>query len=156
MNKFFIDNWKYIIIVLGIIIVAALGSLFVSLGLDWFSTLTKPSIFVSSFIIPIAWSIIYTTFAIVLCLWVKKENLKKDTIILLILNGILNILWCLFFFTFNNTLLGLVAIIINLILAILLIINIYNTKPIYSYILSIYPLWLSIATCLNLATWILN
>ena len=122
MIKFFIDNWKYIVIILGIAIVAALGSLFVSLGLDWFSTLTKPSIFVSSFIIPIAWSIIYTTFAIVLCLWVKKENLKKDTIIL----------------------------------AIFLTINIYKTKPVYSYILSIYPLWLSIATCLNLSTWILN
>ena len=156
MIKFFIDNWKYIVIILGIAIVAALGSLIVSLGLDWFQTLTKPSNFVPSFIIPIAWSIIYTAFTIILCLWVKKENLKKDTIILLILNGLLNVLWCLFFFTFKNTLLGLVTIIINLILAILLTINIYKTKPVYSYILSIYPLWLSIATCLNLSTWILN
>ena len=156
MSKFLKDKWKYIITVLAIVAVAGLGTLFVNLGLDWFKTLSKPSNFIPSIIIPIVWSVIYITYAVILCIWQNKTPLPNKTLILLILNGIFNILWCLFFFTLNNTLLGLVAIIFNLILAIILTIDIYKKVPLYSYLLSIYPAWLCLATCLNLATWILN
>lgn len=156
MNNFFKSYWKYVIVVLSIALVAGLGSLFVNLGLDWFEKLEKPTNFIPSFVIPIVWSIIYTTYAIILCIWLKNENLPMHTLVFLILNGIFNILWCLVFFTLNNTLLGLIVIVLNLILAILLTIDIYKKIPLFSYILSIYPVWLCLATCLNLSTWILN
>lgn len=156
MSNFFKDNWKCIITVLSIILVAGLGSLFVNLGQEWFSLLKTPSNFIPSFVIPIVWSIIYLSFAFILCIWQKKENLPTSTFVLLILNGSFNVLWCLLFFTLNSTLLGLIAIILNLILAILLILNIFKYKKIFSFILSIYPIWLCLATCLNLSTWILN
>ncbi|MBQ8845453.1 MAG: tryptophan-rich sensory protein [Clostridia bacterium] len=156
MNNFFKTYWKYVIVVLSIVLVAGLGSLFVNLGLDWFGKLEKPTNFIPSFVIPVVWSIIYTSYAIVLCIWLKNENIPISTIVFLILNGVFNILWCLFFFTLNNTLLGLIVIVINLILAILLTIDIYKKIPLFSYILSLYPVWLCLATCLNLSTWILN
>ena len=156
MNKFFNKYWKYIVVVLSIVLVAGLGTLFVNLGTAWFGTLVKPSNFIPDIVIPIVWSVIYLSFAIILCLWVKKKNLTTKTLFLLIINGIFNILWCLLFFTLNNTLLGLIAIIFNLILAWILILNINKQEKLYSYILSIYPIWLCLATCLNLATWILN
>ncbi len=148
--------YKCTIIVVSIALIAGLGSLFVNLGLDWFASLEKPSKFIPAFIIPIVWSIIYVSYAVILCLWQKNDDFSTKTLVLLILNGILNILWCLLFFTFNNTLLGLIAIIFNLILSILLTLNIYKKFPIYGYVLSISPIWLSLATTLNLATWILN
>ena len=156
MYKFFDSKWKYFIVVLAIALVAGLGSLFVNLGMDWFSTLNKPSRFVPSFVFGIVWSVIYITFAIIICLWIRKEKLPKSTFILLIVNGVLNVLWCLLFFTLNNTILGLVAIVLNLIAAIILWINMFKFKPVYAYITSIYPIWISLATCLNLALWILN
>ena len=45
---------------------------------------------------------------------------------------------------------------LNLILGFVLIVDILKYKPLFGYILSIYPIWLSIATTLNLALWILN
>lgn len=147
---------SYILIILSISIVAGLGSLFVNLGMEWFATLDTPSEFPPNFIIPIVWSIIYVVFAIVLCVWVSKESLPISTIILLIINGIFNILWCLLFFTLNQTLWGVISIVILLILAYLLVINVYKYNKVYSYFIAIYPLWVSIATTLNLALWILN
>lgn len=156
MNNFFKSAWKYIITILAIALVAGLGTLFVNLGFDWFDTLSKPTNFIPPAIIPIVWTIIYLSFAVILCIWQKNENLPVSTLVLLILNGAFNILWCLLFFALNSTLLGLITIVLNLVFAILLIVNIYKRFPVYAYILSIYPLWLCLATCLNLATWILN
>ena len=111
---------------------------------------------IPNFIIPIVWTIIYLTFAIVNFLWIKNDNIPKRTIILMVINGILNVLWCLIFFTLNKLFLGNIFIILNLIAGFILINNIFKNKKVYSYFLLIYPIWLSIATTLNLALWILN
>lgn len=147
---------NYIIIIASILAVAGLGSIFVNLGMEWYDTLNRPTYFVPNFLIPIMWTIIYSIFAIVLCNWVSKEDLPKDTIILLILNGIFNVLWCLLFFTLNQPLWGVVSIVLLLILAYLLVANIYKYNKVYAYFTALYPIWVSIATTLNLALWILN
>ena len=139
-----------------IIAIAVLGSIFVNLGSSWFNTLTTPTKWIPNFIIPIVWTIIYLTFAIVNFLWIKNDNIPKRTIILMVINGILNVLWCLIFFTLNKLFLGNIFIILNLIAGFILINNIFKNKKVYSYFLLIYPIWLSIATTLNLALWILN
>lgn len=145
-----------IFIVVGILIVAGLGTLFVNLGMDWFNALDKPSQWIPNIVIPIVWTIIYALFGIILILWNKKGDIPKDVVVWLIINGVLNILWCLLFFTLNLTFVGNIAIILNLIAGIVLFLKIYKTQPLYATILSIYPIWLSIATTLNLALWILN
>lgn len=139
-----------------ILLVAVLGSIFVNIGMDWFNSLSKPSDWIANFIIPVVWTIIYLAFAIINFIWIKNDEISKKIIILMIINGILNVVWCLVFFTLKQLLLGDIVIIINLILGIVLIVEILKTKPLYGLILSIYPIWLSIATTLNLAVWILN
>lgn len=147
---------RIISVVAPIVLVAVLGSVFVNLGMDWFNGLTKPSQWIPNWVIPVVWTIIYITFAVVLLIWTNKESLKKSTLALLITNGILNILWCLVFFTLNLTFIGNIVIILNLIAGIALWVNIFLQKKNYAYWLSLYPIWLSIATTLNLALWILN
>mgnify|MGYP002627217797 CR=1 FL=1 len=148
---------KNIIITLtSILLVAVLGTVFVNLGMDWFNGLVKPNQWILNIIIPIVWTIIYLAFAVVLTLWQLKNTLNKKIVILLILNGLLNVLWCLIFFALHLTLLGNITIIINLIAGILLINEFKNANITYWPILIIYPIWLSIATALNTALWILN
>ena len=151
------NNVKRIIsVVAPIVVVAVLGSIFVNLGMDWFNGLTKPTQWIPNWVIPIAWTIIYITFAVVLLIWSSKDQIPQSTKILLIVNGILNILWCLVFFALKLTFVGNIVIILNLIAGIALCVNIFIQKKIYAYWLSLYPIWLSIATTLNLALWILN
>lgn len=147
---------RIISVIVPIVLVAVLGSIFVNLGMDWFNSLNKPSQWIPNWVIPVVWTIIYITFAVVLLKWTSKEELNKSTFALLVVNGILNILWCLVFFTLNLTFIGNIGIILNLIAGIALWVNIFLQKKNYAYFLSIYPIWLSIATTLNLALWILN
>lgn len=148
--------WAIVIALVSVGLVAGLGSLFVQLGNDWFDALVKPSEWIPNFVIPVVWSVIYLTLAIILVLWIKKENLPRKVIWLLGINGVFNTLWCLVFFTLNQLFLGNVFLIFNLILAVKLILEIYKTQKIYSAILLIYPAWLCVATSLNMAVWILN
>ena len=139
------NNVKRIIsVVAPIVVVAVLGSIFVNLGMDWFNGLNKPTQWIPNWVIPVVWTVIYLTFMVILLLWTNKESLKKSTIALLIANGILNILWCLVFFTLQLTFVGNIVIILNLIASIALWVNIFTQKPIYSYWLIIYPIGLAL------------
>lgn len=143
--------------ILAVLIVAILGTIFTNVGLDWLiTTLEKPKMWLNEAIIPIVWSIIYTSYAIYLIYIVYKDKMHKTLLSYLVINGILNILWCLVFFSLKNILLGLVIININLLSSFFLIIEIFKTNKKWGYYLMIYPTWLTIATCLNLAIWILN
>lgn len=139
-----------------ILVVAILGSIFVNIGMSWFNALTKPSQWIPNIVIPIVWTIIYSTFAVVNFFWIKNNKIPLSTTILMIINGVLNVLWCLCFFALKLLFIGNIVIILNLILGFILIVNIYTKKQLYAYILSVYPVWLSIATTLNLSLWILN
>ena len=147
---------RIVSIVAPIVLVAVLGSVFVNLGMDWFNALVKPSQWIPNWVIPVVWTVIYITFAIVLLNWSNKEEIPTSTKVLLIANGILNVLWCLVFFTFKLTFAGNIVILLNLIAGVVLWIDIFLKKKIYAYFLSIYPIWLTIASTLNLAMWILN
>jgi len=146
----------YSIPVLGTILVASLGGVFVKKGMSWYEKLVKPTEWIPTPVIPIMWTIIYTVFIFYTIHLVRKEKGNKRIISLLIINGVLNVLWCLVFFTLNSLFMGLVIIILNLIASMLLLKEICKTSEVYSYILTVYPAWLSVATSLNLACWILN
>ncbi len=149
-------NKRILYSVLPVVLVAVLGSIFVNIGLNWFNSLIKPDDWISNWIIPIVWTVIYTITAVGLYRILGREKLEKETMILFIINGILNVLWCLIFFTLEQKLLGLVVIIINLIASVLLLVNLNKNYKIFYYWLLVYPTWLSIATTLNLAVWIMN
>lgn len=145
---------NYVYIVMSVLVVAGLGTLFTSLGMTWYIGLSKPSMWVPSFVFPVVWSAVYII-AIVLMIFYKSRGiLDLKSIILFALNGLLNVIWCLVFFTLGLTLLGNIVIILNLILSIYLFLEIVD-KPL-GFLLAIYPFWLCIATSLNLAIWILN
>ena len=139
-----------------IVLVAVLGTIFTQLGMGWFNGLNKPSEWVPAFIFPIVWSVIYLLFVYVLLKWQSRRPLTKENITLLIINGVLNILWCLVFFTLNQLLLGNVVIIINALFGLRLYFEICKEDAMNGLIISVYPIWLCIASTLNLALWILN
>ena len=156
MKDFLKNNLNIIITLVAVFLVAGLGSLFVNMGLEWLEGLNKPSEWIPNFVIPIVWSIIYLSFAIIFSILLKQKLVSKKLIILSIVNGILNILWCLVFFTLNQLLLGNILIILNAFFGVLLLIEMIKTSKLYVNLLWIYPIWLFVATTLNLSLWILN
>jgi len=146
----------YSIPVLSVSFVALLGSIFVKKGMSWFEKLNKPTEWIPNALIPVMWSIIYVIAALYIIHFIRKEKGNKRIVSLLVINGILNVLWCLVFFTLHGLFMGLVVIILNLISSMLLLKEISKKSEVYSYLLTIYPAWLSIATTLNLSCWMLN
>ena len=145
-----------IITIASIVGVAVLGTIFAQLGMGWFDGLRKPTEWIPSWIIPIVWTVIYGLFVYVLIKWQNRRPLTKENIILLIINGVLNVLWCLVFFTLNQLLLGNIVIIINALFGLRLYLEICKEDAMNGLIISLYPIWLCIATTLNMALWILN
>ena len=145
-----------IIILVSIILVAGLGSLFTQLGMEWFGGLNRPTEWVPAFIFPVVWTTIYLLFAFTLIRLNNQKKLTKKAVVLLIINGIMNVLWCLVFFTFNQLLIGNIVIVLNLIVGILLYVEMSKIEPLSGYLIALYPIWLCLATTLNNALWILN
>ena len=102
------------------------------------------------------WTIIYISFGIVLSLWIYRSKISTAVVVWLIINGVLNVLWCLVFFTLELTFVGNIVIILNLIAGIVLFLQIYKHNMWYAIATAIYPIWLSLATSLNTSLWILN
>ena len=150
------NGFKILITVLSIVLVAVLGSIFVNIGMDWFNLLNRPSQWIPNVVIPIVWTIIYIVFGVVLSFWIFNSTIPRAVVVWLIINGVLNVLWCLVFFTLELTFVGNIVIILNLISAVVLFLQIYNKKRWYAIATAIYPIWLCLATSLNLALWILN
>ena len=149
-------SFKIFISISAVVLVAVLGSIFVNIGLEWFAGLNKPSQFVPSFIIPIIWTIIYILTAIILFNLIKQDNLTKSLKILFLINGFLNVFWCLVFFTLKQTQLGNLVIVINAYFGAYLIYALSKVNKNYARLLTIYPIWLIVATTLNTCLWILN
>ena len=147
---------KIIVSTVIIVIVAVLGGIFVKLGMEWFDSLTKPTQWIPNIVIPIVWSVVYLAFAVINFFWYKREDIPNYTVCLMLIYAVLNVLWCLVFFTLKQLFLGNVVILLNLLASFVLIVNIFKYKRLYGYVLSIYLLWLGVATTLNLALWILN
>ena len=145
-----------VITLVSIVVVAVLGTVFAQLGMGWFDGLDKPREWIPSFVIPIVWTVIYLLFAYVLIKWQNRTPLTKENIILLVINGVLNVLWCLVFFTLHQLLLGNIIIIINALFGIRLYLEICKEDAMNGLIISLYPIWLCVATTLNIALWILN
>lgn len=156
MKDFFKNNKYIIILCISILFVVGMGSIFVNLGMDWFNTLPKLSEWVPNFVIPIMWTIIYILFAILLSISIKTKSLSTNVVILSIINGVLNIFWCLVFFALNQLLFGNIIIIINAFFGTLLVNEIVKNNKWYYFLSVIYPIWLYLATSLNTALWILN
>ena len=137
-------------------LVAGLGSLFSQMGMEWYDQLQKPDQWLPNFVIPLIWSVIYVVGAIIIFRLLQTKRMETSLATLFIINGVLNVLWCLVFFTLRQRFLAMIIITTNAIFAWLLLGGIFKRNKLFAGLLLIYPIWLNIATTLNLATWTLN
>ncbi len=113
-------KWLWsIAIAMGIVLLyASLSAYFVKIN-GWYEELLLPAITLPPKGMAVGWSLAYIVNIIIIArLIFHKENSK--IILPLVILGVLNILWCMVFFTFHSPLAGFVILIIacSLILAI--------------------------------------
>lgn len=125
---------------------------------SWYSTLNKPSFNPPNYLFGPVWSVLYILMGIglYLILQTPKSAMRTKSIVLFTVQLILNLSWSFIFFNAQSPFAALIIIGILWIAILMMMIYFHTLSPIASYLQIPYLLWVSFATVLNAAIWILN
>ena len=125
---------------------------------SWYSTLNKPSFNPPNYLFGPVWSVLYILMGIglYLILQTPKSAMRTKSIVLFTVQLILNLSWSFIFFNAQSPFAALIIIGLLWIAILMMMIYFHTLSPIASYLQIPYLLWVSFATVLNAAIWILN
>lgn len=138
---------------------AAIGSIATIPNIPtWYVTLAKPFFNPPNWLFGPVWTFLYILIGIsFFLLWGGKTKKSKHIAYsIFFVQLLLNALWSIVFFGLHSLWGGLVVIIALLASIVILIMRFWKIRPIASYLLIPYLLWVGFATCLNLALALLN
>lgn len=153
MKKKIIDS--IMISILAVLLTAGLAMLFVDIKSEWYISLIKPSFQPPPWVFTVVWSILYILYGVTLTL-AQINNSDSKTYGLFLLQSVLNIGWCLFYFTFHMLYTGLIIIILYLAITYLTARKLYDYSKVGAYLFIPQGIWLIIALILNYTTILLN
>jgi translocator protein len=124
----------------------------------WYASLNKPWFSPPNVVFAPVWTTLYILMGVALFLiWRSPRNRTRDIgIALFVAQLAVNVIWTFAFFGLQNTLYGLLSIIPLWILIAATIYQFYKVEKWASYLLVPYIAWVSIATALNAAVYLLN
>lgn len=126
---------------------------------SWYAYLNKPAFSPPNWIFAPVWTLLYLLMGISLYLiwkqgWHKKS--VKTAIKLFLVHLVFNFMWSILFFGLRSPLLGLLDILVLLMLIVWSIKKFYPLSKLSAYLLIPYLAWVSFATALNAAIFLLN
>ena len=125
---------------------------------SWYVTLNKPSFNPPNYLFGPVWTLLYIFMGISLYLvWKQPPSLqRKKAITIFVIQFAINISWSFIFFNQHQILLALVDIMAMWLFIIFTIIAFGKLNKTAAWLLVPYLLWVSFATILNSAIWVLN
>ena len=121
-----------------------------------YNELIQPSFAPPAILFPIVWTILYTLMGVSYGI-LKSNSLTDDkTNIIYYSQLFVNALWSFFFFVFEWRLFAFFWILLLIALVILMIIEFYKKNKVAGLLQIPYLLWISFASILNLAVYLLN
>lgn len=139
--------------------VGAVAGIFTAQAIpNWYASLNRPSFNPPNEIFGPVWTALYTLMGISLFIVWKNpaDKKRKMAMILFFIQLSLNFGWSFLFFYFKELGLALIEIIFMWVALLFMIISFYKVKPLAAYTNIPYILWVSFATVLNAAYYILN
>ncbi len=125
---------------------------------DWYVTLHKPSFNPPNYLFGPVWTILYLLMGVSLfIIWRSNQGRKRrEALKIFAIQITLNFLWSFLFFKFNLVGLALVDILMIWLTIVLMIVIFRRVNKIAAYLQIPYLLWVTFATTLNGAIWLLN
>jgi tryptophan-rich sensory protein len=159
-NKFMrVNNFlKLIICVVVCELAGIIGSFFTISAIPvWYATLQKPFLNPPGWVFGPVWTTLYLLMGISLWLiWKSDSKEKKKAIWLFLLQLVLNAIWSPLFFGARSIGEALAVIVLLWAAIVLTILVFTKISKVAAYLLIPYILWVSFATYLNFALWVLN
>lgn len=123
----------------------------------WYAGLAKPAFSPPSWVFGPVWTILYTLIGISLFLvWQEKGKEKKTALGIFFVHLFLNALWSILFFGLHNPFIAFLEILLLLGTLLAVLWQFWRIRPMASYLLIPYLLWVSFAAFLNFTLWQLN
>lgn len=125
---------------------------------EWYKGLNRPSFSPPNWLFGPVWTILYILMGISLFL-IWKQGVSKErniAMFVFLLQLLLNFAWSFIFFYYNMIGLALIEIILLWIIILVMLVLFYKIKPMAAYLNIPYLLWVSFATILTAAYFILN
>ena len=125
---------------------------------SWFVTLNKPSFNPPNYLFGPIWSLLYFLMGISLYLiWQQpRSSQRKQAITIFLIQFALNVSWSFIFFKQHQILWALVDIIALWLFILITILSFAKLNKTAAWLLVPYISWVSFATLLNAAIWLLN
>jgi tryptophan-rich sensory protein len=136
-----------------------IGSLFTAKSINaWYQFLNKPSFAPPNWLFAPAWTLLYLLMAIAAFLiWQKRKEFPSQIALrFYFIQLILNALWSIIFFGLHNPGWAFLEIVFLWIFILLTLIKFYKINKTAGWLLVPYLLWVSFASILNCAVWMLN
>ena len=156
----FMNWWKLIASIFLCQLAGAIGSLATFQNIaGWYLTLNKPFFTPPNWVFGPVWLTLFTLMGIALYLvWMqglKKKKVKQAMQIFGLQLG-LNTLWSIVFFGFQSIFAGLVVIVLLWLAILWTMLRFWKISRPAGWLLVPYIVWVTIATALNAAVWLLN
>ncbi|WP_224749460.1 TspO/MBR family protein [Polycladospora coralii] len=139
--------------------VSILGALFTETGAgSWYDQLVKPSFNPPNAVFGPVWTVLYLFIALSGWLIYLKEpsQLRTKTMVIFIVQLLLNFAWSLIFFGFQQIGVAFFDIVVLWLVILLYIQTARQLSKVAAWLFVPYALWVSFATLLNGAIWLLN
>lgn len=153
------DITKLIIAILIPLALGAIAGRFTSQAVpEWYSTLNRPSFSPPNWIFGPVWTVLYILIGTSLFLiWKQTPSKERNNALWIFsIQMFFNFMWSFVFFYFNQIGLALIVIILLWICILFMLISFYKIKPWAAYLNIPYLLWVTFASVLNSAFYILN
>ena len=125
---------------------------------SWYVTLHKPSFNPPNYLFGPVWSFLYILMGLSLyIIWINgKGKNRHDALRIFFIQLTLNFLWSFLFFKFNLIGVAMVEILLIWFSIVLMIMSFSRINKIAAYLQIPYLLWVTFASTLNGAIWLLN
>lgn len=154
------NTFKLFIAMIGSESAGIIGSVFTAPAIPgWYADLTKPALNPPAWVFGPVWTTLFALMGVAAFLVWKKGLDRKDARIalcLFIIQLVLNTLWSIIFFGLHSLGGALIEIIFLWLAILATIISFFNISKTAAWLLVPYLLWVSFATYLNAAIWVLN
>ena len=149
-------DWRVLLFFLGYTF--ALAGIGVALGGGFdIDSLNKPPLAPPAWLFPVVWTVLYTLMSIAAYLvFVSNDTDRGPSLRLYLLQVIVNALWPLFFFRLEWRLFAFLWLLLLLVLVVLTALGFRKISRPAFYLMIPYIVWLSFASYLNIAYYLLN
>ena len=151
---------KLIVSIIACQFAGLIGSLFTAPAIStWYATLEKPLFTPPNWLFAPAWITLYLLMAVSASIVWKKglsDRPVKTSLVIFLIQLILNALWSVIFFGLQSPLYGIIVIVALWIVILLTIIKFFRLSTLAGVLLLPYIGWVTFAATLNVSIFILN